>query len=173
MTNGSSLLSQFPRKPTGTRSRKLAGKTSLNEPKELESCSFFPFPALGLNQSSCALYTLDGKAGPGSPKALPHKTYQSFSSITCCGACSQTDSDSPEDPDQITVDVGKKVWSKAGRIGLSSLSAHHSCLWGLWVNNSNSDASALRQHCRRCLFLHSCQYQVLVVTAQIWGSFLL
>lgn len=48
------------------------------------------------------------------------------------------------------------VWSQAGRIGLSRLlSAHHSCLWGLWVNNSNSDANGLRQHCRRCLFLHS------------------
>lgn len=48
------------------------------------------------------------------------------------------------------------VWSRAGRIGLSRLlSAIHSCLWGLWVNNSNSDASGLRQHCRRCLFLHS------------------
>lgn len=48
------------------------------------------------------------------------------------------------------------VWAQAGRIGPSRLlCAHHSCLWGLWVNNSNSDANGLRQHCRRCLFLHS------------------
>lgn len=46
------------------------------------------------------------------------------------------------------------VWSQVGRIGPARLlSAHHSCLWGLWVNNSNSDANGLRQHCRRCLFL--------------------
>lgn len=50
----------------------------------------------------------------------------------------------------------ERVWSQAGRKGLSRLlSAHHSCLWGLWVNNSNSDANGLRQHCRRYLFLHS------------------
>lgn len=40
-------------------------------------------------------------------------------------------------------------------MGLSGLPpAHHSCLRGLWVNNSNSDANGLRQNCRRCLFLH-------------------
>lgn len=41
---------------------------------------------------------------------------------------------------------GGTLWSQDGRIGLARLlSAHHSCLWGLQTNNSNSDANGLRQ----------------------------
>lgn len=61
----------------------------------MEKVTSFFLPALGLNQPSGVYDALDWQVGPRNI----NQNYESISSITCCGTCSQTDGASLGAPD--------------------------------------------------------------------------
>lgn len=97
MTHGvlSSLPSQLPRKRKGSRTKERAGRTSLKEPKEMERVMLLvALPSARTESVTLSDYTLHWQAGP-------NRRYQSISSVTCCGARSQTAGASPGAQGQI------------------------------------------------------------------------